>query len=152
MKEIIKKIINNEAVKLVALFVLAIVLAVHIGNKLFEYSNNKRLAEVAEQRKIEETQDSIAYALEKRQNAFADSISIVFMEEWNKVKDTEEFKNCKYTDFETRWSFGGNGYAFIIVVCDEVKNISNIGPFKPTFIVPTEVQKTVAHFKIYFNK
>jgi len=152
MKEIIKKIINNEAVKLVALFVLAIVLAVHIGNKLFEYSNNKRLAEVAEQRKIEETQDSIAYALEKRQNAFADSISIVFMEEWNKVKDTEEFKNCKYTDFETRWGFSGNGYAFIIVVCDEVKNISNIGPFKPTFIVPTEVQKTVAHFKIYFNK
>jgi len=152
MKEIIKKIINNEAVKLVALFVLAIVLAVHIGNKLFEYSNNKRLAEVAEQRKIEETKDSIAYALEKRQNAFADSISIVFMEEWNKVKDTEEFKNCKYTDFETRWGFSGNGYAFIIVVCDEVKNISNIGPFKPTFIVPTEVQKTVAHFKIYFNK
>ena len=90
--------------------------------------------------------------MEKRQNAFADSISIAFMEEWNKVKDTEDFKNCKYTDFSTRWSFGGNGYAFIIVVCDEVKNISNIGPFKPSFIVPTEVQKTVAHFKIYFNK
>lgn len=152
MKETIKKVFNNEIVKIVALFVLVLFIGIHFINKLAEYDESKRLAKVAEQRKIEETQDSIAYDLKKRQDAFADSISIVFMEEWNKVKDTEAFKNCKYTDFETRWGFGGNGYAFIIVVCDEVKNISNIGPFKPTFIVPTEVQKTVANFKIYFNK
>lgn len=152
MKETIKKVFNNEFVKIVALFVLVLFVVIHFINKLAEYDESKRLAKVAEKRKIEETQDSIAYALKKRQDAFADSISIVFMEEWNKVKDTKDFKNCKYTDFKTRWSFGGNGYAFIIVVCDEVKNISNIGPFKPTFIVPTEVQKTVANFKIYFNK
>ena len=152
MKETIKKVFKNEFVKIVALFALVLFVGIHFINKLAEYDESKRLAKVAEQRKIEETQDSIAYDLKKRQDAFADSISIVFMEEWNKVKDTEDFKNCRYTDFETRWSFGGNGYAFIVVVCDEVKNISNIGPFKPTFIVPTEVQKTVAHFKIYFNK
>ena len=152
MKEIIKKIFNNQVVQMAALIVLGLFLAVHFGNKLADYNENKRLSEVAAQRKIEETQDSIAYALEKRQNAFADSISIVFMEEWGKVKDTEAFRGCQYTDFSTRWSFGGNGYAFIVVVCDDVRNISNIGPFKPTFIVPTDVQKTVAHFKIYFNK
>ena len=152
MKDIIKTIFHNEVLKYATLIILFFVLAVHFVNKLSEYTTTKRLAEVAEQRKNEETRDSIAFALEKRQNAFADSISIVFMEEWNKVKDTEAFRNCRYTDFETRWGFGGNGYASILVVCDEVKNISNIGPFKPTFIVPTEVQKTVAKFKIYFNK
>ena len=152
MKETIKKVFNNEFVKIAVLIVLGLFLAVHFVNKLSEYTTTKRLAEVAEQRKFEETQDSIAFALKKRQNDFADSISLAFMEEWTKVKDTEAFKNCRYSDFETRWSFSGNGYAFIVVVCDEVKNISNIGPFKPTFIVPTEVQKTVAHFKVYFNK
>ena len=152
MKETIKKVFNNEVVKIVALFALVLFVGIHFVNKLAEYDESKRIAKVTEQRKIEETQDSIAFALEKRQDAFADSISIVFMEEWNKVKDTEDFKNCKYTDFSTHWSFGGNGYASITVVCDEVKNISNIGSFKPSFIIPTDVQKTVAKFKIYFNK
>ena len=152
MKDIIKTIFHNEVLKYATLIILFFVLAVHFVNKLSEYTTTKRLAEVAEQRKNEETRDSIAFALEVRQTAWADSITVAFMEEWTKVKDTEAFKNCRYTDFETRWGFGGNGYASILVVCDEVKNISNIGPFKPTFIVPTEVQKTVAKFKIYFNK
>lgn len=152
MKKIIKTIFNNEVVRYAALLAFIFFLAVHFGNKLFDYSNSKRIAEIAEQEKIRETNDSIAYELELRQTAFADSISIAFMEEWTKVKDTEAFKNCKYTNFETRWSFSGEGHAFIVVECDEVKNIPNIGPFKPTSIFPTEIQKTVAQFKIYFNK
>ena len=152
MKEIINKILNNEVLKLAILIILTLVIGVHFGNKLVEFKNTKRLEEIAAQEKIKETQDSTAYALEVRQTSFADSISVAFMKEWTKVKDTEEFKNCRYTDFSTHWSFGEKGYAFIVVVCDEVKNISNIGPFKPTFIYPTNVQKTVAQFKVYFNK
>lgn len=152
MKEIIKTLFNNEVVKYAVLIAFMLILAVHIGNKVYDFSNAKRVAEIAEQEKIKVTQDSIAYALEVRQTKFADSISVTFMEEWTKVKDTEAFKNCRYTDFSTHWSFGENGYALIVVVCDEVKNISNIGPFKPTFIYPTNIQKTVAQFKVYFNK
>ena len=152
MKDIIKTIFHNEVLKYATLIILFFVLAVHFVNKLSEYTTTKRLAEVTAQEKIREAKDSTAYALEVRQSAWADSITVAFMEEWTKVKDTEAFKNCRYTDFETRWSFGEKGYAFIVVVCDEVKNISNIGPFKPTSIFPTEVQKTVAHFKVYFNK
>lgn len=152
MKDIIKTIFHNEVLKYATLIILFFVLAVHFVNKLHEYSTIKRNEEIAAQEKIREAKDSTAYALEVRQTTWADSISVAFMEEWTKVKDTEEFKNCMYTDFETRWSFGEKGYAFIVVVCDEVKNISNIGPFKPTLIYPTEVQKTVAQFKVYYNK
>lgn len=94
---------------------------------------------------------------EKRQEKIGDSLSVYFMKTWDSLKDTPEFKNCRYETFRVNMDFGEHGWKHITRIdakinCTEIKDLPPIGPFTPTAMVPGYDEEVMSVIYKYFPK
>lgn len=94
---------------------------------------------------------------EKQQEKIGDSLSVYFMKTWDILKDTPEFKNCRYEAFKVNTDFGGHGWKRITRIdarinCTEIKDLPPIGPFIPTAMVPGYDEEVMSVIYKYFPK
>lgn len=92
---------------------------------------------------------------EKQQEKIGDSLSVYFMKSWDSLKDTPEFKNCRYENFKVNTNFGEHGWRHITRIdarinCTEIKELPPIGPFTPTAMVPGYYDEVMSVIYKYF--
>lgn len=150
---IIEKLVDFADTELFKLIIIVIVIAgiaVGLGYGICKICDADRAARIAER----DRQAELAHQHELQQTAMVDSISVVFMKAWAKVKDTEEFKHCAYYRFTSISGFEGTvDYVKADVSCGEIKDLPNIGNFKPTAMVPgANGEAMTVIYKFFPNK
>lgn len=154
MKEYIKEKLsdfaNSELFKLIVIIIVITGIAVGFGYTLCKVIDATRDARIAER----DRQAELQHEHELQQTAMTDSISVVFMKAWAKVKDTEEFKHCAYYRFSYVTVYDGTvDYVKADVSCGEIKDLPDIGNFKPTAMVPgTQGEAMTVIYKFFPNK
>lgn len=133
---IIEKLLDFADTELFKLIIIVIVIAgiaVGLGAGIYKYCDYDRAARIAERDRAAELQ----HEHELQQTAMIDSISVVFMKAWAKVKDTEEFKHCAYYRYKAITNYEGTvEFVQADISCGEIKDLPDIGKFKPTAMVP----------------
>lgn len=154
MKEYIKEklsdFVNSELFKLIIIIIVITGIAVGFGYTLCKVIDATRDARIAER----DRQAALQHEHELQQTAMTDSISVVFMKAWAKVKDTEEFKHCSYYRFSSVTVYDGTvDYVKADVSCGEIKDLPDIGNFKPTAMVPgAQGEAMTVIYKFFPNK
>jgi hypothetical protein len=146
----IKTIINSEAFTVICVILVIVLIAVGLGTGICKYCDADHAARIAER----DRQAALQYEHERQQTAMVDSISVVFMKAWAKAKDTEEFKHCAYYRFRANTSYDGTvDLVQADISCGEIKDLPDIGKFKPTAMVPgAEGAAMTVIYKFFPNK
>lgn len=141
---------DSEVFKLIVIAGIAVGLGYGIGYGICKICDAERAARIAER----DRQAELQHQHELQQTAMVDSISVVFMKAWAKVKDTEEFKHCAYYRFTSISGFEGTvDYVKADVSCGEIKDLPDIGNFKPTAMVPgAQGEAMTVIYKFFPNK
>lgn len=146
----IKTLFQTEVFRIVCLLIALTACADIFAVKVTAYQDAQNQARIAERDRLAELQ----HEYELQQTAMVDSISVVFMKAWAKVKDTEEFKHCAYYRFRANASY--NGTVDLVqadISCGEIKDLPDIGKFKPTAMVPgAEGAAMTVIYKFFPNK
>lgn len=147
---IIKTFINSEAFTVICVIIVIALLAVGLGAGISKYCDADHAARIAER----DRQAELQHEYELQQTAMVDSISVVFMKAWAKAKDTEEFKHCAYYRFRANTSYDGTvDLVQADISCGEIKDLPDIGKFKPTAMVPgAEGAAMTVIYKFFPNK
>lgn len=154
MKEYIKEklsdFVDSELFKLIVIIFVIAGFAVGLGYTICKICDADRAARIAER----DRQAELQHQYELQQTAMVDSISVVFMKAWAKVKDTEEFKHCAYYRFSSVTVYDGTvDYVKADVSCGEIKDLPAIGNFKPTAMVPgAKGEAMTVIYKFFPNK
>ena len=150
----IKELLQIEGFRFLCILVAVIILAVIFANKMLNYQEQEHRAHLAER----ELNDSLRHANELYQTHLVDSISVVFMKSWAKVKNTEPFKYCNYYRYAPNWDTDSRGFLRLDFVkadvsCGEIKDLPDIGNFKPTAMVPgSQGEAMTVIYKFFPNK
>lgn len=146
----INNFIHSEAFTVIAVIFVIVLIAVGLGTGICKYCDADHAARIAERDRLA----ALQHEHELQQTAMVDSISVVFMKAWAKVKDTEEFKHCAYYRFRANASLDGTiDFVQADVSCGEIKDLPDIGKFKPTAMVPgAEGAAMTVLYKFFPNK
>ena len=149
---IIEKLVDFADTELFKLIIIVIVIAgiaVGLGYGICKICDADRAARIAERDRVAELQ----HQNELKQTAIVDSLSVVFMKAWTKVKNTEEFKHCDYYRFSSNTYDGTVDFVKADVSCGEIKDLPDIGKFKPTAMVPgANGEAMTVIYKFFPNK
>lgn len=153
MKEYIKEKLsdfaNSELFKLIIIVIVIAGIAVGLGYGICKICDADRAARIAERDRAAELQ----HQHELQETALVDSLSVVFMKAWAKVKDMEEFKHCSYYRFSSVTYDGTVDFVKADVSCGEIKDLPDIGKFKPTAMVPgAKGEAMTVIYKFFPNK
>lgn len=150
IKEKLSDFVGSELFKLIIIVIVIAGIAVGIGYGICKICDADRAARIAER----DRQAELAHQHELQQTAMVDSISVVFMKAWAKVKDTEEFKHCAYYKYKAVTDYEGTvDLVQADVSCGEIKDLPDIGNFKPTAMVPgARGEAMTVIYKFFPNK